>query len=212
MVIVRRQHRGAQEPREDGDLRDADGDHDRIGALAQHRSDADGEEEAGDGQQDVHEPHDRAVDPAAEAPGQDAQQHAARETERRRDDADQQRCPGAPDELAEDVSAESVQAQRESVDLARSRNGGGRDGRTAGEVIAAVGREDRRKDSHEQEEPDDDGAHDGLRVPAQPEVGVLPQAGAAPGVDGGIVRGHGTAGGGGQDGTHCTRTLGSMTE
>ena len=111
VVLPLREDRPAQQAREDRDLRDADGDHDLTRPGPSIGDDPDREQQARDREHDVHQPHDHAVDDAAEVAGDRAEEQPDRQADGDRDDADQQRVARAVDDARELVAAELVEAE-----------------------------------------------------------------------------------------------------
>ena len=108
------EHLSAQQPGEDRDLRDADRD-DHAGQVrvAEQHADRDGQQQAGNRQHDVDDPHHHGVHPAAERAGQQAQDQPADQPDQGGEDADQQGLPAPDDHPGEQVAALGVAAERE---------------------------------------------------------------------------------------------------
>ena len=70
--------------------------------------DQDAEQQGREGQEDVEDPADDAIDPAAEITRRDAERRADDGSDRRRDHAEQQRRAGAVDDAGQHVAAELV--------------------------------------------------------------------------------------------------------
>ena len=112
LVLLLRDHRAAQQPREDRDVHDTDRDHHLPETRAEHRDDRDREEQTRDGEHDVHQPHDDRARPATDIAGERAEQQAHGEPDPDGHDADQQRIARAVHDPAEDVAPLEVEAQQ----------------------------------------------------------------------------------------------------
>src|SRR5919109_5381555 len=112
VVLALREHRAAEEPREDRDVHDPDRNHDLLQAGAERRHDPDRKEQTRDGEHDVHAAHDQRVHDAAEVAGERAEDEPDREPDRDGHDADHERVAGAVEDAAEDVATELVDAEQ----------------------------------------------------------------------------------------------------
>ena len=102
------QRRPPRDARERRRVDDADGHH-RVGqARAEHARDGDREDEGGQRQHDVHDPHRHVVDPAPEVAGDDARRRAEPEGDQDGQPAHVERDPRAPDQPAQLVPPELV--------------------------------------------------------------------------------------------------------
>ena len=119
----------------------------------------------GDREHDVDEPHQHAVDPAAEEAGDGPDERAERQADRHRDDADQQRQAGAVEDPRQLVAPEVVDA--EQVVQRRAGTAALVDQR---QVLDArvVRREERGEERDEDEEGDQHEADDRARIAPQP--------------------------------------------
>ena len=113
------QHVGAHDPRE---LHPPGGTHhedDVEQARPQREDHAHGEQDVGDGQEHVHDPHDEGVGPAAEEAGEEAERHTDERGQRHRGEADPERDAATVEDAAQDVAAEMIGAERMLAQPAR---------------------------------------------------------------------------------------------
>ena len=150
------EHRRADDARERGGDDDADRDHRVRPRRPEQARDQDREHEAREREHDVHDAHQRQVDPAAVEAGQQADQGAEDERDRDRDDADLKRDLGAVDDPCERVAADLVRAHRVRPARAEQPVGG---------RVVRVDRPDEAAEERGQDDAaDDDGAGDADRV------------------------------------------------
>src|SRR5699024_267181 len=105
------EHPGAGEPREGGDRGDAHGDRGVGGAEAQQDHHGQRQQQAGDGQQHVHQAHQRLLDQPADGPGEHAEGGAGDEPHRHGDQGGGERVGGAVDHPGIDVASGRVRAE-----------------------------------------------------------------------------------------------------
>src|SRR5918998_1798211 len=105
-----RDDRRAHDPRHLRHEHDPDGEHRVRQARAEDRDDDDGEQDAREGQDDVHDSHQHRVQPAAEVPGRYPDYGPDGRRYRDCGEASGQRDPGAVDHEGEDVPAPLVLA------------------------------------------------------------------------------------------------------
>ena len=143
---------------------------------AEHRDDADREQEPGNGEHDVGEAHDHAVDEPADVARDRAEDHSDGEADRDRDDADQQRVAGPVDDARELVSPERVDAEPMV-----ERRAGQQLHAEPREILEAriLRREQRREDGDEDEHAHQREAEQRTAVPAEPRPRVAPEPAAA---------------------------------
>ena len=103
--------RAAHDAHEGGRVDDADRQHDVDERGAEHRGDRDRQQDRGEGEEDVHQQRERAVEPAAAVAGDQPEQHAERARDADRDHADLEGDARAVEQAAEDVAAELVGAE-----------------------------------------------------------------------------------------------------
>ena len=96
---------------------DRDGQRRVLGARRQHRGQRERQQQRREGQEDVGDPHDHVVHPAAGGAGDDPQRHADQRGQHEHAEHDQQRRARAVDHPREHVAAELVGA--EDVPVAR---------------------------------------------------------------------------------------------
>jgi hypothetical protein len=146
---------------------DRNGHHHVGHAAAKDRHHAQGEQDAGKGEQHVGDAHHDAVPPAAVVAGQEAQRGADDGAEHHRKDARGQRNARAHQDAAEDVAAQGIDA--EPVRCRRA----GIDPVVVEEVLGVVGHDPRRHDGNgHQQQHEDAGAHgDVLHAELAPELG-----------------------------------------
>ena len=89
------------------------------------RDDHDGEQQARQRQDDVHQSHDRDLGHAAREPGDQAERDADDDRQRDDGDADQQREARAVDEPRQDVAADRVGAEQVGASSRRLARPGG---------------------------------------------------------------------------------------
>ena len=85
----------------------------------QREHDAHGEQDVGDGEEHVHDPHDERIGAPPEEAGEQAERHADQRRQRHRGEADAERDAAAVQDAAEDVAAEVIGAQRVLTQAAR---------------------------------------------------------------------------------------------
>ena len=176
VVVPLGEDRAAHQPREDRHLRHADRDHDLEDAGTEHRDDPDREQQAGDREHDVRQAHDHAVDDPADVARDRAEHHADREADRDRDDADQERVARAVEDPRELVAPLLVDSEP-----VLGRRAGAAASAESREIADAriLGREERREEGADDEDPDDREADQRSRVPAQARPGVAPETSAS---------------------------------
>ncbi len=173
LVLLLRDHRAAQQPREDRDVHDADRDHHLPQTRAEHRDDRDREEQAGDGQHDVHHAHHDRAGPASDVAREGPEERADREPDRDRDDADQQRVARAVDDPAEDVAPLEVEAEP----MFHARRLRLEDPVHEIDVVRRMARRDQRgEQGADHEDADDRRTDEGTPVVRQAIPGLVPEA------------------------------------
>jgi hypothetical protein len=193
---------GAGDPRRDDIVLAALGEHraahqaDEIGLQGQRQRD-DGvlqprsedrhhdqrEKETRKGEDDVHQPHDQGVDPAAEEAGDEAEHDPDDEAERHHHRADGERVARAVDEAREHVAADRVGAEEE-MGAPPFHPQGRRQERIAVLIVRGIGRDEIGEDREEDEEEEDGEADHRTAV-----LGIMcPELGEAAGAGNGYGR------------------------
>src|SRR4051812_1676767 len=109
---LRAERLAADDPRVSDPAHDGDRDVEIAEARAEHRHDRDDQDEEGEGREDVDQPADHRVEPAAVIAGEQPHDRADDERNRHADDADLQVDPGREDDAREDVLAQLVGAEQ----------------------------------------------------------------------------------------------------
>ena len=87
---------------------DGNGDHGIVQARTQHGDDGNCQQQARQGQQDVHHAHDQRIDQAAEKAGQQTEQNPRRQRQRYHDAANQQRDPRPEQQARQQIAANVI--------------------------------------------------------------------------------------------------------
>jgi hypothetical protein len=145
-----------------------------LRAGREDRGERERQQQRGERQEDVGDPHDHVVQPAAGGAGQDAERHADEGAEREHAEDDEQRRPRAVEHAREDVAAELVGAERMAAPgrgqrVHRVRHGPG---------VGGMWRDERRED-RQQEQHDDDAEADGHERLAAQQPAQVAQSRAA---------------------------------
>ena len=111
LLVLDGQNGGADDPGKGRDVGDADGQHHIRDAGAHGGHQGDGQQDAGDRQEDVHDTHDDIVYPAAAVTGDGPQQTAHHCGNGDGGKGHRQGDPGAVDDPGQDVAAHLVGAQ-----------------------------------------------------------------------------------------------------
>jgi hypothetical protein len=169
--FAQRQEAAPQQTGENGGVRDPDGQHDLDLALTEPGDDADGEQDAGHGQQHVDEAHQEPVKDAACAAGHCPNNAAEDQAKEDRHGADGQADPRAVQDPTELVAPEEIRAHQVRWARALLTVNEDPDGRI-------VGSEHRREDGSQNEDGDEDKSQDGGAIAEQPPQRVPPQPSA----------------------------------
>src|SRR5215207_1933192 len=169
VALAHRDHCRAHHPRHLGDEHDADGEHGVSQARPKHGDDHDGEQDAGEGEEHVHQAHQQRVGPASEVAGYHADDSPHRCRDSHGGEPGSQRDPCAVDHAREDVPAKLV--------LPEGMRSTGR-GELLGELLLqrVVGRYEGREDGHEHEDADDYRSEDRQAVGEERPEEILPAA------------------------------------
>ena len=111
-LLARRQHHRAHQPRDARNLRDGNGDEHRHQAGAGQRDHGNGEQDARDRHQPIHDAHHHRVDPFEKA-GDEADHEADADADDGSTKSDQERDPSAIENPRQHVAAIAVGAQQE---------------------------------------------------------------------------------------------------
>lgn len=127
-----------------------------------------------EGEQTVHHPADEGVDPAAEEAGEDAQHRSEDHRDHGRQEADQQRDPGAVEDAGEDVAAVDRLDTEQVVATDAAQGARGRAEERVDEVLVVLVRvlpeqpgDDRREERDHDQDEHDDAAREGELVPLE---------------------------------------------
>ena len=137
-----------------GDGIEGDGRHGIFQAAAQYGHHHDGQQQAGEGQQEVHKPGDQGIQPTAVITGQHPQGHADGGADDGAHKAHQQGDPGAVDHTGQGIPAQVIRAQQV---LPAGR------GIFVGNVlgVGVLGAQEGADEGHEQEQKQDNAADEG---------------------------------------------------
>ncbi len=156
--------RRARQPRESRNEDDADREHGVEDAGAQARQQDDRQQDRREGEQQLHQPHQREIDPAAEIGGEDADDRAADQADADGDQRDLDRDARREDRARQHVAADLVRAQ--PVRGARPLQHEGDI-----EVVGRIGRHDIGEDGADDDDRDEQAA-DRQQAPALPVDGA----------------------------------------
>ena len=106
--------------------------------LQEDGADREGEQQLREGQEEVHQPADHRVDPAAEVAGGDAQDGADADRHDGGEERDEQRDAGTGDDAAEDVAAEHRVGSEQVVGVDAPEAALGRGQRRVDEVLVEL--------------------------------------------------------------------------
>ncbi len=109
--VLERERVAADEPCERRDAEHRNGHDDVRHAAAEDRDDADREQDAGEREQHVADPHDDPVPPAFLVAGDESEQRADDCADGHRQESRRERDPRAHQDAAEDVAAERIDAE-----------------------------------------------------------------------------------------------------
>ena len=150
----------AHDPREVVDVGHGDRDDHVVEAGAEDGDQGDGENDHREGPEEIDRARDETIDPAAVVAGDETEQTADDQGDRRRQKSHRERHAGADDHSAEEIAAERIGAhgmlqagllQHPEV-----------------VVVGMIGREHRAEDRDERQQRDDDQTDDRLALAAQP--------------------------------------------
>ena len=143
-------HRGARDANVVRQDHDRHREHRVHQAGAQDGDDHDRQQQAGQREDDVHQPHDRDLDDAARESGDQPQRDAGRHRDQHHGHADRQRQARAVDQARKDVAADRVRSQQERGRAARLPRRGLEEGRAVG-LVGHVRSEPGREQRHQQQ-------------------------------------------------------------
>ena len=167
--LLQDEDRAANQPGVGRDGEYAHRQHDVLHPRADDGDEQNGEQDAREGEHDVHRPHDEVVDPAAQIPADEAEQHAPERGDEHGEHPDEQRGARAVDDAAEHVAPEMVRPEGMGERRVFER-------RLEIRFYGVVGRDEGRQERDRDEREDEDAPDHGDPVLEQAAQGVRPHA------------------------------------